>query len=141
MDSQIYLSDKIEFIKAQIQFYDTSYKICIVGFLIFMVLTIFLYFSLHIGNAFCYITGIQKLKEIGKFRQNTKVSGNLAGEYMKGYPFIVSENDCDEPTEKLTIEEESTVLLTEIQQDAEFHEDEFVIQENVFSGCKGMWID
>ena len=141
MDNLIYTTEKIELIKGQIQFYETSYKICILGFLIFLFLTIFLFFSLHIGNAISHITGIYKTKEIGRIRQMAKGSGNLVGGYMKGHLFVYTGNQSEELTEELFVEEEVTVLLDDMQQSIPLPENEFILQENVFLGCEGKWIE
>ena len=131
MDNVIYDTEKIEIIKNQIHFYETAFNLCLAGTLLFALLTVFIYFFLHIGTVCSRLTGTYRSNEIIRIRENTMASGNHLKIYGKKQPIMYQ---CKEDITEPLYSQEETVLLENAETDLLVDENSFVIQENIFLG-------
>lgn len=138
MSELVYSAEKIEMMKNQIQLYEISFWVCLAGAVFFAALTVFIYFSLDIGEVFGRLTGIYKNREIVRIHQNNMLSGKIAGVY--GQKKAVVYQYGEEETEKLFPQTEETVPL---KADEEMHtsaDPDFQITEDVVLGQPHEWI-
>lgn len=130
--------EKVEIIKNQIQLYELSFKVCLIGAILFAVLTIYIYFSLHIGKVISQLTGHYKSKEIVRIHQNNMVSGKITGVYGQKKPLVYQYDE--EKTEKLKQQEEETVPLAMDEVTQPLPNPDFQTTETVVLGHPEEWI-
>ncbi|MDO4303359.1 MAG: hypothetical protein Q4D94_05535 [Bacillota bacterium] len=130
--------EKVEIIKNQIQLYELSFKVCLIGAIFFAVLTLYIYFSLHIGKVISQLTGHYKSKEIVRIHQNNMVSGKITGVYGSKKPLVYQYDE--EKTEKLKQQEEETVPLAMDEVTQPLPNPDFRTTETVVLGHSEEWI-
>ncbi len=130
--------EKVEVIRSQIQLYEFAFKVCLIGAILFSILTIYIYFSLHIGKVISQLTGIYKNKEIVRIHQNNMISGKITGVYGQKKPLIYQYNE--EKTEKLSPQEEETVPLPMEEVTQPLPDPDFQMTETVVLGQPEEWI-
>lgn len=130
--------EKVEIIQNQIQFYELVFKICLAGVFIFTILTIYIYFALHIGKVISRITGIYRKKEIVRIHQNNMLSGQVMGIYEHKKMSIYQYDE--QKTEKLYPMSEETVLLVTEDKTQLLSDTDFEMTETVLLGQAEEWI-
>lgn len=123
--------EKVGMIKDQIQFYETVFKICLIGAVLFGLLTIFIYASFHIGKVFGQLSGVYRNREIIRIHQNNMVYGK-----QKSTVYQYSE----EATEPLDEQMEKTVPLEEGNEIYQTVDPDFQSDQTVILGQPEKWI-